>query len=92
MTKISFTEHPKTVGETYIQHLQSAWYFSFRMFFGAIACFFHGLFPFLFVRTGSSTVSALYDRMIKHRSRSSVLQPPNADGAPVETGNFQKRA
>ena len=29
----------------------------------------HGLFPFLFVKTGSTTVRHLHDEMITHRSR-----------------------
>jgi hypothetical protein len=33
------------------------------------ACMLHGLFPFLFVTTGSKTVKHLHERMITHRSR-----------------------
>jgi len=29
----------------------------------------HGLFPFLFVTTGSATVKHLHERMITHRTR-----------------------
>lgn len=69
MSGFSFTKHPKSVGETYLQHLLSAWSFSFRMLVGAVACFLHGLFPFVFLTTGSSTVAKLYERMLTHRSR-----------------------
>ncbi len=68
MERLSFTRHPHDVGETYVKHLGSAWYFSSRMLAAGLACFVHGLFPFLFVRTGSNTVRDLHDRMIKNRT------------------------
>lgn len=64
-----FCDHPASVGETYFQHLCSATSFSTRMLLGGIACFIHGLLPFLFVRTGSQSVAGLYDRMITNRDR-----------------------
>jgi hypothetical protein len=33
------------------------------------ACMLHGFLPFLFVKTGSTTVRHLHDEMITHRSR-----------------------
>jgi hypothetical protein len=39
------------------------------MIIAGCACLLHGLFPFLFVTTGSSTVKHLHERMITHRSR-----------------------
>lgn len=39
------------------------------MISGGVACFFHAIFPFLFVSTGSSTVRKLYDRMVVNRAR-----------------------
>jgi len=68
----SFTAHPASVGETYAQHLCSACRFSASMISAGIACFVHGLFPFVFVSTGSSTVRKLYGNMIKNRVRVSV--------------------
>jgi hypothetical protein len=64
-----FTQHPRTVGETYLEHLSSASHFGSRMIVAGVACFLHGLFPFLFVTTGSKTVRHLHERMITHRSR-----------------------
>lgn len=58
-----FTRHPASVGESYFQHLCAAWSFGFTMAFGAGACLLHGLFPFLFERTGSAVVSDLHGRM-----------------------------
>jgi len=69
MHRLSFTQHPASVGETYSQHMASAWSFSARMAVGALACFMHGLLPFLFTRTGSGIINELHGRMILHRSR-----------------------
>lgn len=62
-----FTEHPASVGETYWEHLLRAGWFSGRMVLGAGACFVHAVFPFLFVKTGSRTISLLYTAMVTHR-------------------------
>jgi uncharacterized protein DUF6356 len=64
-----FTSHPHTVGESYVEHLQTATGFGGRMIVAGFACMLHGIFPFLFVTTGSSTVRHLHDVMITHRSR-----------------------
>ena len=69
-----FTEHPASVGETYFQHLCSAWYFAANMLLGALACLLHGLLPFLFEKTGSGRIAHLHDRMIVNRSRPSREQ------------------
>ena len=66
-----FTEHPASVGESYLQHLCAASGFAIRMFAGAIACFMHALFPFAFRHTGSECITSLYERMVAHRRASS---------------------
>ena len=58
-----FTDHPRSVGETYGEHFLFASSFGARMVAGGLACFVHGFLPFLFVRTGSKTVLALHARM-----------------------------
>ena len=64
-----FTDHPNSVNETFSQHMRSALSFGSRMMLAGSACALHGVFPFLFVRTGSTTVRHLHDEMITHRSR-----------------------
>lgn len=64
-----FTSHPASVGETYLQHMMSALSYAGSMAGAAFAIFLHAFFPFLFVKTGSKTISRLYDCMILHRSR-----------------------
>jgi len=64
-----FTDHPASVGETYWQHLGAAWGFSWRMMVASLACLIHALLPFLFVKTGSTAIAALHDRMVVNRRR-----------------------
>ena len=67
-TKV-FNEHPRSVGESYGEHLVTATRFGSRMVVAGCACMLHGIFPFLCVTTGSTTVRHLHERMITHRSR-----------------------
>ena len=69
MSGLSFTEHPATVGETYLEHLRSAAGFSFHMIGAGLACLVHGVFPFLFKTTGSSAIRSLHERLVLNRSR-----------------------
>ena len=64
-----FTKHPNSVGETYGQHMATAASFGARMMLAGCACTLHGIFPFLFVKTGSTTVRHLHDEMITSRAR-----------------------
>ncbi|WP_157089281.1 DUF6356 family protein [Oceanibaculum pacificum] len=72
-----FNEHPASVGESYTEHMGTAWSFSGRMLTAGLACFVHGIFPFLFVKTGSQAITELHDRMVTHRRRAE-----SAVGAP----------
>tara|TARA_R110002072_G_scaffold123048_18_gene258138 strand:+ start:2262 stop:2522 length:261 start_codon:yes stop_codon:yes gene_type:complete len=64
-----FTDHPQSVGESYIAHLGMAFSFGSRMFVVSLACLLHGIFPFLFVKTGSKLVASLHREMVTHRDR-----------------------
>ncbi len=67
MLRTLFTEHPASVDETYTEHMGMACSFAARMFAGGIACLVHAFLPFLFVKTGSSTIDELHDRMVVNR-------------------------
>ena len=67
-----FVEHPHTVGETYAEHMHSAAHFGVRMIGAGFACLVHGIFPFLFVKTGSKTVTHLHGVMVQNRVRTAV--------------------
>lgn len=62
-----FTDHPASVNETYTEHAGFAFGFGLRMIAGGIACCLHGLFPFLFERTGSRIIITLHQRLAANR-------------------------
>jgi hypothetical protein len=70
-----FTDHPASVNETYLQHLGMAFGFGGRMLVGSLACFVHGLFPWLCLSRGSDTIRSLHHRMVTHR----IVRPRQAD-------------
>ncbi len=67
MLKSLFTAHPASVDETYTEHMAMAASFSARLFIGSLACCVHALFPFQCVKTGSSIIADLNERMATHR-------------------------
>ena len=64
-----FTAHPASVDETYWEHLGVALSFAWTLLGASLACFVHGLFPNLFVSTGSSIIAGLNQRMVAGRRR-----------------------
>jgi hypothetical protein len=76
--RLSFTEHPATVGESYGVHLRHASEFGARMVAASLALAVHAIFPFLFTRTGSRVITSLHDDMITNRARLSELRRKNA--------------
>lgn len=64
-----FTEHPRSVNETYFEHMGVATSFGRRMIFAGLACLVHGLFPFLFTKTGSRAITTLHTEMTTARIR-----------------------
>lgn len=59
-----FTQHPKSVGESYFMHLRFAFRFGSKMFLAGLACMIHGFLPFLFQTTGSSALTQLNEHVI----------------------------
>lgn len=86
MSKISFTDHPASVGETYLEHMGQATFFGTRMVAAGVACLLHGLLPFLFTTTGSRTIALLHERMVANRRRKSLPQSASADDFAYGTG------
>lgn len=70
----AFTEHPKATGETYLEHLWFTIRMSGRMLWAGIAILLHGIFPFLFRKTGSHEIQALYTIMQKRIPASKLLE------------------
>jgi Family of unknown function (DUF6356) len=76
-----FLEHPRSIGESYFEHQRHALGFGLSLLLAALACFVHAIVPALFVRTGSSAVTRLHDRMVVHRAargNTRVLQVRNS--------------
>ena len=67
-----FTDHPESVGESYAEHLVTASGFGVRLVLTGLACLVHSLLPFLFVKTGSQQIAALYNRMVANRRRNAL--------------------
>jgi hypothetical protein len=63
-----FLDHPNTVGENYGQHFIQAVRFAGKLLRASVVCFIHGIFPSLFVKTGSTIIGDLHDRMIVNRA------------------------
>lgn len=62
-----FTEHPRSVGETYLEHMGVAASFGGRLLVAGLACMVHAVLPFLFTKTGSQAITELHDRMVLNR-------------------------
>lgn len=63
-----FLDHPRSVEETYFEHLLFASPFSFQLLGAACVALIHAVLPCCFERTASSVVARLYE---KTRDRSS---------------------
>ncbi|MBO6946491.1 MAG: hypothetical protein JJ855_00820 [Rhodospirillales bacterium] len=57
-----FTRHPRSVGETYLEHMRMASGFAGSLLVATVVCSIHALFPFLFEKTGSRIIADLYQR------------------------------
>jgi hypothetical protein len=86
--RTTFTKHPASVGETYFQHMRMAGSFGTRMLGGALACYVHAIFPFLFEKTGSAAIAELHDRMLASRRRAGQ----NVDGRDGVAGESRAAA
>lgn len=76
-----FLDHPRSVDETYGEHLRAATFFGGRMVLGGLACLVHALIPGLLATTASGMIRTLHDRMVVNRRR--VREPARpAAGAP----------
>lgn len=66
-----FLDHPRSVGESYLEHQRHAFGFGISLLGAALACLVHAVVPGLFVRTGSQAITRLHDRMVTHRTAGS---------------------
>jgi hypothetical protein len=73
------TRHPDAVGETYGEHLGTAWSISATLMAAGFACLIHGLLPFAFQTTASRTIGRLHNRISQRTAPQS--RPIAADAA-----------
>ncbi len=78
-----FLEHPRSMGEGYLQHQRTALSFAGELMLAGLACAVHALIPCLFERAGSQAIQRLHARMVLNRSRHAT--PPRA-GEPLIHG------
>jgi hypothetical protein len=64
-----FFRHPRSVGESYLEHMVTALGFAGRLALAALFCGIHALVPALCERTGSRMVAQLNLAMISDRRR-----------------------
>lgn len=69
MLKRYFVNHPRSVGESYGEHMGQALFFARHLLLAGVACFTHAFMPFLFERAGSNRVAMLHERMVANRRR-----------------------
>ena len=62
-----FLEHPRSVGESYVEHCGHALSFAGGLFVGAMACLIHAFIPALCETTASRAVGRLHERMTSRR-------------------------
>ncbi len=63
-----FLQHPRSIGESYLEHQRHALGFGFSLLLASLACFVHALVPGLCVRTGSEAITRLHERMVVNRT------------------------
>lgn len=78
----AFTAHPRSVGETYTQHMGVASRCGLSMIMAGFACLVHALLPFLFERTASNCLTRLYQSMVTQRARQAAT-PAAVIGLPT---------
>ncbi len=72
-----FTRHPEALGESFGQHFMHAMSYSMRLFGAAGAAFVHALLPFLFEKTASNMIKAMYGEMTS-RGATAPIEPAKA--------------
>ncbi len=67
-----FTAHPRDVGESYLEHAAFACRYGAKMTLGGVAALVHGLFPFLFQKTGSRITRELHAALEQSAARAAA--------------------
>lgn len=68
--RISFVEHPRSLEQSYGEHLIGATGIGLSLLCAGYACLVHALLPFLFTNTASQAVLLMQHRLVVARRRS----------------------
>jgi len=60
--KSLFLTHPRSVDESYFEHMAFAGKFSGKLFLAGLCALVHAVLPFMFERTASSMIAEMYAR------------------------------
>ena len=60
-----FLKHPRSLNETYYQHMRTAAGFGASLMRAGIACFAHAIIPALFTNTASRELDRLHTSMVQ---------------------------
>jgi hypothetical protein len=63
-----FTEHPKQVSETYLQHMQKALSFSLKLSWLSLQALIHAFLPFLCVASVSEKIKEMNEVLQKRKN------------------------
>jgi hypothetical protein len=77
-----FTAHPNAVGETYGEHFGVAFSYGLRLIGAGLCALVHAVLPFLFEKTASASIKAMYADMMRRNANTPVFvaqQTPAAD-------------
>ncbi|HEY5624572.1 MAG TPA: DUF6356 family protein [Gammaproteobacteria bacterium] len=80
-----FKDHPASVGETYLEHMRAALWFSTTMARAAFCCLVHAFLPFLFTKTGSGAIERLYEAMVVARDSYTQRRRDHVTGAELDS-------
>ncbi|WP_343528879.1 DUF6356 family protein [Sphingomonas sp.] len=69
-----FTDHPDSVGESYLQHFGVAARFGGIMIRGGLGAIVHAVVPGLCTTTGSDTIARLHAEMVAKRRKVQAAQ------------------
>ena len=67
--------HPRTVGETYVEHAGIAGRFGATMVAGGVKCLIHAILPSVFERSASDCVAKLNGELTRRRAASPDANP-----------------
>lgn len=67
--------HPRTVGESYLEHFGIAGRFGATMVAGGIKCLLHAILPSVFERSASDCVAALNRELTRRRAAAPDANP-----------------